>query len=456
MNIKTLVPFSLVLFVMLSMFTSCSQEKEVAAPTTATLVFTKAQDASPEKLTVSTAFTRHESDWSGDTVMVDIDANGPTTVSMRADRGGSNRLIILPGETYTMQVDTASEVNIDGASSAQEVYSQGRDIVNEALKDFREIVKKDEGEYMEYMKNLQSKLTSHFAGAKGDAIILDHGKQELAYGVANRLGMYQDYHAYYADKEDFVTSDDFKKHLSTYDHKSGPKGSMAYNDYVNQYFNSQLGEAEDYQTALLAAVRAEEDKEFATYAEGLLYNERLQYEDEGDDSAIIDSLLSKLTYAPLVNGINAKRAKWAPVSKGKAAPGFTYKDIDGKDVSLASFKGKYVYIDVWATWCGPCKRESPYFEKLAEEYKDNDKIVFMGVSIDQDKDAWDKMVKDKNLKGVQLIADKAWASSIAKDYLIQGIPRFILIDDQGKIVDATAMRPSDEKLGEMLKGMVGA
>ena len=148
-------------------------------------------------------------------------------------------------------------------------------------------------------------------------------------------------------------------------------------------------------------------------------------------------------------------AKWSNLTKGKAAPVFAYNNIKGEKVSLEDMKGKYVYVDVWATWCGPCKRELPHLEAIEEAYKDNDNIVFASVSIDENQEAWEKMVKEKEMKGVQLIADKAWDSKIAKDYLINGIPRFILIDKEGNIVDARAARPSTNEIKEQLKELIG-
>ena len=152
--------------------------------------------------------------------------------------------------------------------------------------------------------------------------------------------------------------------------------------------------------------------------------------------------------------INGLVAQWQPLAKGKPAPDFKYVDMDGTEVALSDLKGKYVYIDVWATWCGPCKRELPFLEKLQETYDSSDDIVFASVSIDQNKDAWRKMVTDKNMKGIQLIADRDWKSSITQDYKITGIPRFLLIDPNGNIVNVHAPRPSSPQLEPLLASLV--
>ena len=133
--------------------------------------------------------------------------------------------------------------------------------------------------------------------------------------------------------------------------------------------------------------------------------------------------------------------------EGEPAIDFNYPDIEGNKFSLASFKGKLVYVDVWATWCGPCKAEIPSLQKLETDYHGKD-ITFMSVSVDTDKEAWEKMVADKELGGVQLWAD-GW-SKITKDYAIFGIPRFMLFDTEGNVISTNAPRPSSEDIRELL------
>ena len=143
--------------------------------------------------------------------------------------------------------------------------------------------------------------------------------------------------------------------------------------------------------------------------------------------------------------------KLKTVAKGQPSPKFeNYENFKGATTSLDDFKGKYVYVDVWATWCGPCKREIPSLKEVEKKYHGKN-IEFVSISVDnvKDHDAWKKMVEDMELKGVQLFADKAWESQFVQDYLIKGIPRFILIDTEGNIVNSNAPRPSSEKLIEL-------
>lgn len=153
----------------------------------------------------------------------------------------------------------------------------------------------------------------------------------------------------------------------------------------------------------------------------------------------------------MINKFNELSAKWEGLRAGKPSPSFACQDINGKTVSLADLKGKFVYIDVWATWCGPCRGELPHLKKLEKEYGEKD-IYFVSISCDQNKKAWEDMVTKQELKGIQLIFGKD--DSFSKEYMINGIPRFILLDREGKIINANATRPSDaataKKFDELL------
>jgi thiol-disulfide isomerase/thioredoxin len=129
------------------------------------------------------------------------------------------------------------------------------------------------------------------------------------------------------------------------------------------------------------------------------------------------------------------------------SPSFNYLNYAGGTTKLEDLKGKYVYIDVWATWCGPCRQEIPFLKKVEEKYHGKN-IAFVSISIDKlkDQEKWKTMVKEKELGGVQLFADNDWNSKFVQDYKITGIPRFILIDPNGIIVKSSAARPSSEDL----------
>ena len=148
--------------------------------------------------------------------------------------------------------------------------------------------------------------------------------------------------------------------------------------------------------------------------------------------------------------INQSYSAFTKIAKGNPSALFVdYKTPNDGKVSLKDFLGKYVYIDVWATWCGPCKKEIPFLKKIEKKYHGKN-IEFVSISVDVEKQRqkWKDMVKDMGLTGTQIMADKDFKSDFIKAYNIAAIPRFILIDPSGNIVSPDALRPSDPKLIE--------
>lgn len=169
----------------------------------------------------------------------------------------------------------------------------------------------------------------------------------------------------------------------------------------------------------------------------------------------IDSLLTifhdRVNNQDYLAKVEDLKQKWTALAQGEPAPDFAFPNVKGDTFSLSDFRGKFVYIDVWATWCTPCKKELPHMKRLMKKYDDRD-IVFLGISIDGQKENWEEMVRDKDIQGIQLYAGGP-RTSITEDYMIHGIPRFILIDKSGNIHDAQAPRPSTEEIEHALAAL---
>lgn len=148
--------------------------------------------------------------------------------------------------------------------------------------------------------------------------------------------------------------------------------------------------------------------------------------------------------------VNAQEKK--ELKAGDKSPAFTYLDINGNEVSLKDFKGKYVLIDFWNTMCGPCRRELPLFKEL-EKKMQGKKIVFVTVSSDRDRARWEKMVKEQGLSGMQL--HNGGDRSFMQAYGFEKVPRFILLDKKGRIVNPDMTRPSDPETEKTLKALKG-
>jgi len=135
---------------------------------------------------------------------------------------------------------------------------------------------------------------------------------------------------------------------------------------------------------------------------------------------------------------------------GTEALDFTQNDLQGKPVKLSSFKGKYVLLDFWASWCKPCRQENPNVVKVYNKFKAKNFTV-LGVSLDQSKDAWEKAIQTDKLAWNHVSDLQQWNNAVAQMYHIQSIPGNFLIDPNGKIV-ARDLRGEDleKKLCELI------
>ncbi|MDQ6608647.1 MAG: AhpC/TSA family protein [Bacteroidota bacterium] len=141
---------------------------------------------------------------------------------------------------------------------------------------------------------------------------------------------------------------------------------------------------------------------------------------------IISSAASRFPSHAALQTIN----KSVPSSK---APDFTQPGVDGKPVSLSSFKGKYVLLDFWASWCAPCRRDNPNVVKAYNEFKDKN-FTILGISLDQNKEAWQKAIQEDGLTWNHASDLKFWSNEAAALYGVQSIPANFLIDPQGNII----------------------
>lgn len=140
--------------------------------------------------------------------------------------------------------------------------------------------------------------------------------------------------------------------------------------------------------------------------------------------------------------LDKRYAKYAHLAYGAVAKDFSLPDTAGNMVSLSSLKGKVVYIDVWASWCGPCRKEMPHSRALMDRLK-NEPVVFLFVSIDEKPDAWRKALAHEKLQGMHVIDSRGWGSTLTRDYNFNSIPHYILIDQEGRMISADARRPSN-------------
>jgi thiol-disulfide isomerase/thioredoxin len=146
--------------------------------------------------------------------------------------------------------------------------------------------------------------------------------------------------------------------------------------------------------------------------------------------------------------------EYSAILPGNTAPDFSGSSPDGELISLKDFKGKVVYVDLWATWCGPCVEQIPYAKELHHKFP-HDKVIFLNVSVDQNAEAWKRMLdKEYDWLGIHIILDEQEHENLLRNYKVAGVPKYFLIDQSGKIVSARASRPSSKNIREEIKSLL--
>jgi len=158
-------------------------------------------------------------------------------------------------------------------------------------------------------------------------------------------------------------------------------------------------------------------------------------------NTLVRRFQNEVAYQPFQTTINSRYISIIKPSKGAIAPSIKGVTFAGEDFDLKDYRGQYVYIFTWATWCGPCKVELPFYERMIEDYQDEN-ILFVGISVDKDKSKWTESFFYENYPGLQVLVPGDWKSPFVRDYNIASIPQFVLINPDGEIAELNAERPT--------------
>tara|TARA_R110000868_G_scaffold370187_3_gene633665 strand:- start:867 stop:2243 length:1377 start_codon:yes stop_codon:yes gene_type:complete len=370
-------------------------------------------------------------------------------------------LYLEPGDHLNIAYDAKdfdASISIKGKGSEISKYLiSKRKIEKELFGSAKEVYSLEEDEFKNKIREIteaQEKLLIDSKGIPKD--YKEKEKRNLNYFYLRLLIDYEDAHKEFTNKTDFTVSNDFLKELNDLDYlnEEDYEFSNFYKSLVREHYNKEATKISEKDSigGDIAFIKTVSNVKSDVIKNSLLFEHASYKMDYSKDvEAFYKTFMENSTNEKNNALITEKYNKLVGLKAGRPSPQFVnYENYEGGTTSLEDLKGKYVYIDVWATWCGPCIAEIPSLKKIEEQYHDKN-IEFVSISIDKasDHEKWKTMVAEKELGGIQLFADNDWNSGFVKDYQINGIPRFILIDPDGNIVDANAPRPSSPKLIEL-------
>lgn len=320
--------------------------------------------------------------------------------------------------------------------------------------------KLNETQFIQILEDLKEAEYAHLDSLGFSSNFVQLEKIRLHYAIYRFFELFPGYHAYYTQQEEFQPSEIYYNRMR----------SMIREE------EALLG-VDEYETLLADFVQTYSTKDVETRNALERLKATLDFIDKNMSNPVVVSFLVNQFVTDYVSraGIDelgefeafyeAKvispedRAKfkelcaeWDRVKRGQPSPDFQFSDTGGKKVGLQDFAGKYVLIDIWATWCPPCLKEIPALKELELRFKDKN-IIFVSVSCDQKAADWEKMVKEKELGGIQLYYDGD--QEFMNVYKIRSIPRFILLDREGRIISANMTRPSNPETIKTLENLPG-
>ncbi|MCF6213419.1 MAG: TlpA family protein disulfide reductase [Flavobacteriaceae bacterium] len=374
-------------------------------------------------------------------------------------------LYLEPSFDLNLNFDTSDPENtlvFTGKGASENKYLLKKQNLSKVLKKYADyhyvgtLTEADFLQKMDSVKQAKLLLLNTTTNLSVDFKLIE--KESITYNWAHQLNRFQKVKRYVSKDKTYKISDNFYAYKKDLLHEN-PKlnSASSYISFFASYASSLTSEAYkkdsliDYEVTYINFI-ADSIKN-QNLKNTLLYRDAqyaITYANDFEKYYKIFTDASTNTYNNAK--IDAIYLALKKLSKGHPSPLFVnYENYKGGTTSLKDLEGKFVYVDVWATWCGPCKAEIPFLKKIEEAYHGKN-IAFVSISVDTDKahEAWRKMVKEKNMGGIQLFSDKNWNSKFVTDYMIKGIPRFILIDPDGNIISSNAPRPSSPDLKKLL------
>lgn len=364
----------------------------------------------------------------------------------------SLNLYLAPGEDLEIYMDVlnfSGSLYFRGSLGGINNYLKEQDVAVFFDKDNYEL---EEREFVEKMVRLIDEKTKLLEAKNFDASFTELERERIRYSIAERMLFYP----FYRQKrsgDGYVPGPVLTDFLASFSLNNDELfGSKDYRSFLLNYVwlrgvkphdRRPVNSADGVVNYVLSSITNPAVKNFLLVE--IVYRHILENNGLNGADYLLSVFRKECTDRNKVAYMEGVITHWEKLKPGKPAPGFEVKDLRGRSVCLEDFRGSYLYVMVWTTWCMPCKSEFSYLEFLQKRYSGKN-IRFLTVAVDGsgNEEKWREFLKEHPYGGVHTFADSG--NDFNEKYMIISVPRFIFIDPYGKIIDSNAPRPSGQIL----------
>lgn len=370
----------------------------------------------------------------------------------------SVELFLCPGEDieiYTHSANMQGALVCKGSLGGVNTYLKEQEMMTFVNRDDYFL---EEKEFVRKMERMMEERIQLLKAKNFNKAFTALEEQRIRFSVAEKAVLYPLYHRQFTADSNYRVGEILRDFLASFPvSEERLFVTKAYRKFLLSYvyFQNERGTdtRRNYSDEIADYVLERfQDKEIRSFLlSEVIY--RYAWENNGLKGAeyILDVFRKECTDPGKLEAMNRMVDHWRRLEAGNEAPDFRLEDLEGREITLADYRGHYLYLMVWASWCSPCKKELPYWVELEKKYR-KENIRFLTVSIDgkKEKEAWKSVLAQKGYAGHHALAEEN--NSFRSDYMIISIPRFIWIDPEGRILEANAPRPSGNKVCSFLDG----
>lgn len=393
-----------------------------------------------------------------------LDSNGSFNISTKVEDGyyllqygrSSTFIYLYPKDEMKVNFDAKHFENtivFSGEGAVRNNYLVNKaEKFSELTQDLEAFYKVNEDTFLENIENVKKNHIELLSNYKVENFFKEEERKSLEYERLLSIQNYESSYKFYLGEE-ITPSTSFYDPLKNVEleNRNDYIKQPYYRYLVNSIWSKRIDSAPNV-NEMLNVLRKVSYQDVAISLVNGFYSKISSKKERAKD--YLDLIKRVTKHKPFIEAAEKKYQEVLEANKfkkGSTSPIFEYENLEGNIVALNDLKGNYVYIDVWATWCAPCIKQIPYLKNLEKRYHDKN-IVFVSISVDKEKskDSWRQMVKDKELSGIQLFADNSFDSEFMDALAVNSIPRFILIDPDGNILNSEAPSPSYDKTKSIL------